>query len=73
MTGRLKMTDRKKMKRRAKMYARRIGKYAEKGDETRAVLAVQSLGVVCARLAAVSAVWGAPEWFDHFTRGMGVS
>lgn len=67
------MTNRKKMKRRAKMYARRIGKYAEKGDEARAVLAVQSLGVVCARLAVASAVWGAAEWFDHFTRGMGVA
>lgn len=66
------MTSKKQIKRRAKMYARRIGKYAEKGDETRAVLAVQSLGVACARLASVSAVWGAAEWFDHFTRGMGV-
>ena len=64
------MTSRKQMKRRAKMYARRIGKYAKKGDEARAILAVQSLGVVCARLAVVSAVWGAAEWFDHFTRGM---
>ena len=66
------MTSKKQIKRRAKMYAMRICKYAEKGDETRAVLAVQSLGVVCARLASVSAVWGAAEWFDHFTRGMGV-
>lgn len=66
------MTNRKQMKRRAKMYARRIGKYAERGDEARAVLAVQSLGVVCSQLAVASAVWGAAEWFDHFTRGMGV-
>ena len=66
------MTNRKQMKRRAKMYAMRMGKYAEKGDEARAVLAVQSLGVVCARLAVASAVWGAAEWFDHFTRGTGV-
>lgn len=67
------MTSKKQMKRRAKMYVRRIGKYAEMGDETRAVLAVQSLGMVCARLAVASAVWGAAEWFDHFTRGMGVA
>ena len=66
------MTNKKKMKRRARMYARRIGKYAKRGDEARAVLAVQSLGVVCARLAVLSAVWNASEWFDHFTRGMGV-
>ena len=67
------MTNKKKMKRRAKMYARRIGKYAERGDEARAALAVQSLGMVCARLAVASTVWGAAEWFDHFTRGMGVA
>lgn len=66
------MTSKKQIKRRAKMYARRIGKYAERGDETRAALAVQSLGMVCARLAVLSAVWNASEWFNHFTRGTGV-
>ena len=66
------MTKRK-LKARARWYARRISECAERCENAKVAMFMHNLEGMCARIAALSAVWGASEWMGHFTRGMGVS
>ena len=63
------MTKRR-LKARARKYARRIGECADRCEHAKVAMFLHNLDGVCVRLAALSAVWGASEWMNHFTKGM---